>query len=620
MGLLIPLGLLGLIGILILIIIYIIKPKYHEQMVSSTVVWRLSLKYQKRKVPIQWIKRSLLFFVQLLIIACLALSLARPYFNLDSYSGEKVFIIDASASMLSEKNGETRFDRAVREIETQVNQKSADDKITVIFADSEASFAVWRDNSSENVKKALSNLSCTFEEANISRAVTLANTVLDENRDAEVVLYTDCDYTQNGYVKVKNMSSGEWNAALTGLTAELKNGYYEFTASVSNYGKASELSLSLSVDDGDGYVKTVSLKDGETTQVVWNESSGVKVYSYALATVKLSAEDDFIYDHVLNISGDKSRKRNVELISEYPNMLSVALNSNSDNYVYAAPLKPEPIVYNYGYDTYIYEGEIPDPKNLPQDGAIVLVNPKASTLGINFSSEVTGDYPLRGTNGIGYAYQTLMRLINPGDIRLTKYIKASSYEGYEVMMTCNGDPVLLTKQIDGTTVVALLFDIHYSTLPNQYMFAQLMRNVCEYVSPSTLEKYTFEAGETVKINTKPNAESAEITFDGIDGTEPKTEEYDNFPLTIDAVGVGTYTITQRLANGKVRTDKFYVRAAYKESDFSYVGEYLAPETYDGAEVGTDSAYFNILEILPYLLALCLLLVAVEWGLQYHEQF
>lgn len=147
-----------------------------------------------------------------------------------------------------------------------------------------------------------------------------------------------------------------------------------------------------------------------------------------------------------------------------------------------------------------------------------------------------------------------------------------------------------------------------------------MRNVCEYVSPSTLQKYTFEAGETVKINTKPNAESVEITFDGINGEEAKTDEYDIFPLTIDAVEVGTYTITQRLANGKVRTDKFYVRAPYKESDYSFVGEYLAPETYDGAQVGSDNAHFNILEILPYLLALCLLLVAVEWGLQYHEQF
>lgn len=589
-------------------------------MVSSTVIWRLSLKYQKKKVPIQWIKRSLLFFIQLLIIACLAFVLARPYFNLDTYSGEKVFIIDASASMLSSQNGESRFDRAIKEIETHVKQKSADDKITVILADSDVSFVTWRDSSSDNIRQSLSNLDCTFEESNITRAITLANTVLDENRDAEVILYTDCDYEQAGYIKVKNMSKGEWNAALSGLTSELKNGYYEFTALVSNYGRSAELTLTLSVDGGDTYTKSISLNDGENGQVVWGESDGVKVYSYTSASVELQAQDDFVYDHMLNISGDKARKRNVELISEYPNMLSVALNSNSDNYVYAAPLKPEPIVYNYGYDTYVYEGEIPDPKKLPEDGAIVLINPKSSSMGIQFTSEVTGDFPLQGTNGIGQTYQKLMRLINPGDIRITKYIKATSYEGYDVIMTCNGDPVLLTKQMDGITVVAVLFDIHYSTLPNQYMLAQLMRNICEYTSPSALEKYTFEAGETVKINTKPNTESVEIKYDGLSSEESVTIEYDELPLTLNATDVGTYTVTQYLANGKVRTDKFYVRAPYSESNFSYVGEYLAPNTYNDAQIGVGSTNYNILELLPYILGFCLILLAVEWGLQYHEQF
>ena len=64
MGLLTPLGLLGLIGIPILIIIYIIKPKYHEKKISSTFIWRLSLKYRKRKIPLQWLQRSLLFFLR----------------------------------------------------------------------------------------------------------------------------------------------------------------------------------------------------------------------------------------------------------------------------------------------------------------------------------------------------------------------------------------------------------------------------------------------------------------------------------------------------------------------------------------------------------------------------
>ena len=94
MGLLTPLGLLGLIGIPILIIIYIIKPKYHEKKISSTFIWKLSLKYRKKKIPLQWLQRSLLFFVQVLAIGLAALILARPLMEVDAKDGEKIVVTD----------------------------------------------------------------------------------------------------------------------------------------------------------------------------------------------------------------------------------------------------------------------------------------------------------------------------------------------------------------------------------------------------------------------------------------------------------------------------------------------------------------------------------------------
>ena len=45
------LGLLSLISLIILLIIYILKPNYQQQFISSTYIWKLSLKYRKRKLP-----------------------------------------------------------------------------------------------------------------------------------------------------------------------------------------------------------------------------------------------------------------------------------------------------------------------------------------------------------------------------------------------------------------------------------------------------------------------------------------------------------------------------------------------------------------------------------------
>ena len=49
MNLLLPLGLLALLSLVVLLIIYLLKPNYQQKMISSTFVWKLSLKYRKRK-------------------------------------------------------------------------------------------------------------------------------------------------------------------------------------------------------------------------------------------------------------------------------------------------------------------------------------------------------------------------------------------------------------------------------------------------------------------------------------------------------------------------------------------------------------------------------------------
>ena len=73
MELLRPLGLLGLLGIAILILIYILKPNYQQKIISSTYVWKLSLKYRRKQVPINRLLSILLLILQILVIAACAM-------------------------------------------------------------------------------------------------------------------------------------------------------------------------------------------------------------------------------------------------------------------------------------------------------------------------------------------------------------------------------------------------------------------------------------------------------------------------------------------------------------------------------------------------------------------
>ena len=63
MTLLIPLGLLGLLAIAALILIYIIKPNYQQKFISSTYVWKLSLKLKRKKLPLNRLRNILKFYM-----------------------------------------------------------------------------------------------------------------------------------------------------------------------------------------------------------------------------------------------------------------------------------------------------------------------------------------------------------------------------------------------------------------------------------------------------------------------------------------------------------------------------------------------------------------------------
>ena len=114
-----PIGFLGLLGIVALVIIYVIRPNYQNKYISSTFVWRLSLGYRKKTVPISKIQSILTFLAQALILAILGTMLAGPSLA-SAGSGdanEAVIIVDASAGMrISDSQSDTtRFSRALTE-------------------------------------------------------------------------------------------------------------------------------------------------------------------------------------------------------------------------------------------------------------------------------------------------------------------------------------------------------------------------------------------------------------------------------------------------------------------------------------------------------------------------
>ena len=142
-----PLGFLGLIGLIVLAVIYLIKPNYQNKFISSTFVWKLSLKYRKKRLPISKLRNIILIICQVLAITACSFLLAQPFIDGDDANAgkEKVIIIDASANMLAEVEGVTRFDRAVDGAEALAKETLDNGgAVSVILASRKASVLVQR--------------------------------------------------------------------------------------------------------------------------------------------------------------------------------------------------------------------------------------------------------------------------------------------------------------------------------------------------------------------------------------------------------------------------------------------------------------------------------------------
>jgi Ca-activated chloride channel homolog len=606
-----PLGLLGLIGLLLLILIYILKPKFQERAISSTFIWKLSLKYKKQKNPFQWLKSSLLVVIQFLLLSLITFALLTPLINLKTQTGEKIIILDASANMLAESNGRSRFERAIQEIGALADSTTPEHRFTVIVAGREASFLARRLDSSKFIKQLLSELSPTYESADINAALSLTEGVLAENPDAEIILFTGNRYSETGTMTIRDMSNNEWNATILDFKSKLKDGYYEFTTKIASFNKNATLTVSLYLDNELKEVKTIDCQNNAILDVTW---SGHNILKYSKAEVIIEQNDDFKYDNQFVIFGWDNELFRVQIVSENPRFLQ-AVMLTLGNFKIDIPVAPDinsPIPIKYeGYDLYIFDSIVPE--YIPSDGALWLINPQtiANSLDVTLGARLSGDFSLSGPSEMDDRDRTLLNFVTPSNISLSTYAHLGNYEEYKPLLYVDEDPVVLTRDMDGQIVTIFAFSLHHSNLPIIPEYVLLFRNLSTYSTINMVEKVLFNAGETVHIRKKPMA--LHMTLESL----TQLIEYNNYPVEYIARTPGLYEVTQYLATGDTQSLQFFVRIAENQANFYHdygtLLDPIRPSVTGDIDIRNDT-----LDIIMYLVGVMMVLLLIEWGLHYNE--
>lgn len=650
MSLLAPLGLLGLIGIGVLILIYIIKPNYENKFVSSTYVWKLSLKYRKKKIPISKLRNILIFICQLAIITAAAFILAQPFIDnsKDVENGDTIIILDTSPSMHTEANGKTRLERAAKKALSDAEDAFKNgNKVTVILASDEASFITQQVEATqaEMVYEALEKISSKPKEhfsycsPDVEGAMTLAEQITSYTDKVSVTLYTDTHYYSKGDVEVYRVSdASEWNAAVLDVRSTIVENHYRIEIDVASYGKEALLEVGLEISKYNGTDSTYKItadaycSNDEVTTVVLGyktkdmdevEASlideNLELFSYETIAVSVTAEDSLEYDNQFYLYGGKKPVLDVLYSSSMPNnffpaallVLQDIVKDEWDVQIHEAA-KGEQIIQ--GYDLYIYEHTIP--KTLPDDGVVLCVNPLSmpSSTGIklgNLAGAQNGVYMTAGDD------HPLMNNIDASKISVTQFVTIANYGEFEPLMTVKDRkgtyPTLLVKDDVDAKIVVMPFSLHFSNLAVLPEFPLLLKNMVNHFFPTTVNEFVYDTGDTIELDAMASSldvSGAEVT-DAV--SKLPVETLVELPGKIIVNKHGTVTLTQYLISGEPQIESVYVKIPSSESNILLEEEKLVnPYFYsDSDSMDIDLLFYFALAMVAFLF--------LEWWLKSREQ-
>lgn len=597
-----PLGFLGFIGLLILLLIYILKPNYQNKFISTTFVWKLSLKYRKKRLPISKLRNLLLILCQILIISACAFILAQPFIDAeDKYAAnEKIIVIDASGSMLSEIEGETRFERAINQAKAMIDETFEEGShVSVLLAGREASFV--RQRASSDLRNTVmaeldalidpSDFKCTYGDADIEGAMTLAEFVLEINPKAEVVLFTGTKYIDDGKVTVYDVSDpGEKNVSINNVRALREDNYYRFEVDMTSYGGNFSGILNVQIkgamgtmgygDSAQGFSgetlhfsHPIDLVSGERTKFRFGmkstyEKGDLQIYAYDSIYCYVETRDSISIDNTYNLYGGTPQKLKIQYYSTASNtfvnsMLLVLQDQLRDDWdidiktikdslsaIENGYGKEGEIEYE-GYDIYIFEHRIPE--DLPTDGLVILLDPDK----LPESMELTlGSVKTAAGEGIALNSDTnhpIMDYVTASKIKTTRYKPITSYDScYTPLLSVNNTPVAVAKNETDSKVLVMTFNFHYSNFPVIPEYPTFMLNALNYFIPTTFDKNVYNLYDTVVLNSR----SGELTVDG-----PAFEErveLTTFPAEIQVDVPGNYTVTQTPISGIPIVENFSV--------------------------------------------------------------
>lgn len=603
-------ALLYLLTIPPVVLLYFLRLRRKDRVIPSTLLWQNATADLQANAPFQRLRKSLLLFLQVLLLAVLAVTIARPFLTIKALTGEsQVIIIDASASMQATDEKPSRLAAAKRAAGKIVADLSRGDEACIIEAGSRTRVRAGFTANRRALRTAINRVEAADTETTLSDGVALGVSLAKKKRGAEIVLISDgafdpLDDLVLGGERVRFVRVGKrhYNVGITAMDARrdysARGAVQVFIQMTSFVDEPVPFSLEIHHDDSLVDVRPVELAARGTHGEVLSEYP----YETGVLEARIDLKDDLLVDNSAFACLSPRRDISVLLVGGANLFLQKALEV--DLHVEVTRVDPSDYKAAGDFDVTVFDGWAP--KRLG-DGGYLLIHAGAE----NAPVQVTGDVGLPVVVRSDQRHP-VTRYAGFDEIAIADALTVAVRPWGEVLVDGDTTPLVVCGQRGQTRAVYVGFAVERSNLPLRAAFPILIQNCLEWLSGETesVANRSVRTGDTVSLEAP--AEGQSVTVVGPDGRAHGLAARTGVPV-FDAVDrAGVY----RARYGEEDEQRFVANLlSQSESD-------LAPRTdvsIGGRRLAGGAALVKAnREIWRHLAALALLIAALEWY-AYHRR-
>jgi len=187
-----PLALLLALIAIPIVIFYILKVRLRRVPVSTNLFWSQIFEEKPPKSQWQNLRYWLSLLAQLLILALLVLAIADPILSWQTKGARRVVLImDVSASMQAFDKATTRFDSAKQAAQRVLDGVREQDQVAILTAGTQPEVVLGMGNHVPSLRRAINDLQPVDTPANLGSAVELADQLLGDAPNGQVIVFTD---------------------------------------------------------------------------------------------------------------------------------------------------------------------------------------------------------------------------------------------------------------------------------------------------------------------------------------------------------------------------------------------------------------------------------------------